>query len=236
MAMLAEQYARHFRVTIACSAAIKAGDTEYGETADLSEKLMNHFASPENGPQRFQLIVGGATVGLMEAVRIGAERSPYYTLKNSGIVGLGILLNLNREEGVHPEVIWGQHYQSFYQRLKMFSLQSHAFIALPGGIGTLDEIFNILQERQVNHVEESYTILLHEFWRPVWNAVCRTLHDERFAKGLTPTMKEQDMHLVQFFSTANEAIEILQKQSYEPWLKTREGFTYKQKKDQSVNV
>src|ERR1022692_1524227 len=113
-------------VSVFGSARSKPGSREYG----LGERIGAGLA--EAG---YAVIPGGGP-GIMEAANKGA------TSADGVSVGLGIELPL--EEGLNDYVEIGLEFRYFFVRKMMFVKYSQAFVVLPGGFGTLDELFEAI--------------------------------------------------------------------------------------------
>jgi uncharacterized protein (TIGR00730 family) len=96
------------------------------------------------GQRGWQLVYGGGSTGLMGTVADA-------TLKAGGEV-IGVIPDrlIQRELG-HGGVTHLQVVGSMHERKHLMAQQSHAFVALPGGIGTLEEIFEIWTWRQLGY-------------------------------------------------------------------------------------
>src|SRR5690606_13257286 len=98
----------------------------------------------------YAVITGGGP-GLMEAPDRGAHGADGLS------VGLGI--ELPHEQGLHAWVDLGLNFRYFFARKTMFLKYSQAFVCLPGGFGTLDELFEVLCMVQTRKVT-NYPIVL----------------------------------------------------------------------------
>lgn len=120
-------YAGLRKVTIFGSARTKAHDPLYEHTARLAARLAEHG----------WMVVTGAGPGIMEAGMVGAGRE----------MSIGVSIRLPFETGANPIIAGDEKYVSmryFFTRKLMLVKESHAFVALPGGFGTLDETFELL--------------------------------------------------------------------------------------------
>ncbi|MGN0096749.1 MAG: TIGR00730 family Rossman fold protein [Corynebacterium sp.] len=148
-------------VTVWGSARI-AEDHPYYETGrELGRRLK------EAG---YAVITGGGP-GLMEAPNRGAA-------EDGGLsVGLGI--ELPHEQGLNSWVNLGLNFRYFFVRKMMFLKYAQAFICLPGGYGTLDELFEALVMVQTGKVRQFPIVLLGcEFWSGLVDWITTRLVDE----------------------------------------------------------
>ncbi|WP_396124736.1 MULTISPECIES: TIGR00730 family Rossman fold protein [unclassified Corynebacterium] len=104
----------------------------------------------------YAVITGGGP-GLMEAANKGASDAEGLS------VGLGI--ELPHEQGMNDYVDMGVHFRYFFARKTMFLKYSEGFVCLPGGLGTMDELFEVLCMVQTGKVTNYPIVLLGtEFW------------------------------------------------------------------------
>ncbi|HEX4994619.1 MAG TPA: TIGR00730 family Rossman fold protein [Methylomirabilota bacterium] len=107
----------------------------------------------------FTVMTGGGP-GIMEAANRGA--------KDVGGRSIGCNIELPQEQQPNPYVDRFVTFRHFYVRKVMLVKYSYAFIALPGGFGTLDEIFEIATLVQTGKVSEFPIVLMgREYWRPL---------------------------------------------------------------------
>jgi uncharacterized protein (TIGR00730 family) len=105
-------------------------------------------------------VMTGGGPGLMEAANRGA--------REAGGRSVGCNIKLPKEQKPNPYLDRMVEFRYFFVRKLMLLKYSYAFVALPGGIGTLDEIFETLVLIQTGKVEEFPVILLGvEFWKPL---------------------------------------------------------------------
>jgi len=135
-------------VTIFGSARVKPGEPFYLLAEDIARRLSD---------AGFSVISGGGP-GIMEAANKGAFAG------TSPSVGLNI--QLPHEQHANPYQDISHTFQHFFARKVMFTKASSAFVMLPGGFGTLDELFEALTLVQTGKIRRVPLILVgSEFWR-----------------------------------------------------------------------
>jgi len=107
----------------------------------------------------FTVMTGGGP-GIMEAANRGAQEA--------GGRSVGCNVELPREQKPNPYLDRFITFRHFYVRKLMLVKYSYAFVALPGGFGTLDEIFETATLIQTGKIEEFPLVLMgRDFWRPL---------------------------------------------------------------------
>jgi hypothetical protein len=138
----------HPAVTLFGSARAKPDGPTYALAEDISRRLSD---------AGFAVISGGGP-GIMEAANKGAFAGA------SPSVGLNI--QLPHEQHANPYQDISHTFQHFFARKVMFTKLSSAFVMLPGGFGTLDELFEALTLVQTGKVRRVPLILVGtDFWR-----------------------------------------------------------------------
>ena len=99
-------------------------------------------------------VATGGGPGLMEAANKGAK-----SVCEDGVCSLGYSIFLPFEAETNEHVQEDHHHKNFFTRLEEFAT-CDAFIALPGGYGTILEIMTVVQLLQVNHIEDRPLILV----------------------------------------------------------------------------
>lgn len=134
-------------VTVFGSARVKPGTPLYQLGVDTGYAIAN---------AGFPVITGGGP-GLMSAANEGAR------LAGGTSIGLGI--DLPHEQNLNPHLTLSVNFEHFFVRKLMLVRYACAFVALPGGFGTMDELFETLTLVQTGKVREFPVILLGtEFW------------------------------------------------------------------------
>jgi uncharacterized protein (TIGR00730 family) len=118
----------------------------------------------------FTVMTGGGP-GIMEAANRGA--------KDVGGRSLGCNIVLPREQKPNPYVDTWIDFEHFFVRKLMLIKYSYAFICLPGGFGTLDELFEVLTLIQTGKVEDFPVALMGtDYWRPLLEQVRRMVGEK----------------------------------------------------------
>ena len=120
-------------------------------------------------------IATGGGPGLMQACNEGALKS----CPDGEVCSLGYSIFLPFEAEVNPAVQEDTKHKTFFTRLEQFS-QCDAFIALPGGYGTLLEIYTVIQLIQVDHLEPVPLILAGQEWNSLFRRTETLLKKGRF--------------------------------------------------------
>ncbi len=142
----------------------------------------------------YAVITGGGP-GAMEAANKGACEA------GGTSVGLGIELPF--EQGMNEWVDLGINFRYFFARKTMFVKYANGFVVLPGGFGTLDELFEAMTLVQTRKVTSFPIVLIGvDYWQPLMDWITGTL----LAEG---TVSEQDLCLLQLVDTAEEAVRIV---------------------------
>jgi uncharacterized protein (TIGR00730 family) len=152
-------------------------------------------------------VMTGGGPGLMEAANRGA--------RSAGGRSVGANIKLPKEQAPNPYLDRMVEFKYFFVRKLMLLKYSYAFVALPGGIGTLDEIFETLVLIQTGKVKAFPVILLgKDFWTPLIDL----LRERLLAAG---TIDRADVGLVTLMDSPSEAAAYIRE------VVTRDfGFTY----------
>ena len=142
----------------------------------------------------YAVITGGGP-GAMEAANKGAMEA------GGTSVGLGIELPF--ESGLNPYINRGVNFRYFFARKTMFVKYAQGFIVLPGGFGTLDELFEALTLVQTQKVTSFPLVLLgSDYWGGLLDWLKGTLADHGMING-------EDLGLLQLTDDVDEAVRII---------------------------
>lgn len=170
-------------VTVYGSARTKEDAPEYGQAVDLAAKLVD---------QDYAVVTGGGP-GIMEAANRGAYEA--------GGLSVGLGIELPFEQGLNKYVDLGINFRYFFARKTMFLKYSQAFVCLPGGMGTMDELFEMLCMVQTGKVTNYPIVLIGtEYWSPLVDWMANTLVADGY-------INPQDMGLFLLTDSVDEAVE-----------------------------
>ncbi len=135
-------------VSIFGSARMKPGDKYYRAAHDIARELARH---------QLGVITGGGP-GIMEAANKGAAQG--------GGKSIGLNIELAREQKGNRYANLPLHFHYFFARKVCFAKYSLGFIYMPGGFGTLDELFEIITLVQTERIPQFPLILFGtEYWK-----------------------------------------------------------------------
>jgi uncharacterized protein (TIGR00730 family) len=142
---------RGFRVTIFGSARAEPGTLAYEHVKHLAREL---------AAMGCEIVTGGGP-GLMQAANEGAATAGTPGDKGRSI---GVRIKLDFEQHTNPFVGQAHEHGTFFSRLHHFVLLSHAFVVVPGGIGTTLEALMIWQLLQVRKLYGTPLIMIGRMW------------------------------------------------------------------------
>lgn len=174
------------KVTIFGSARTTPDNPIYGLTVNAAQALA----------QAGFMAVTGAGPGIMEAGMLGAGRS------NS----IGVSIRLPFEQGANSVIAGDDKYVSmryFFTRKLMLVKESHAFLCLPGGFGTLDETFELLTLAQTAKSVPVPIVFLEVKGDPFWSPLMKTMEPLLLSHGL---ISESDISLYRITDSVEDAL------------------------------
>ena len=175
----------HPAVSVFGSARVKPG-TPYYQLAEDTARLLSDAG--------FAVVCGGGP-GLMEATNKGAFRG-------GGLaIGLNIDLPLEQPSSRYQHI--SLRFKHFFTRKAMFAKVATAFIVLPGGFGTLDELFEALTLVQTGKTRQMPIILVHE---PYWRGLISWMRERLAGEGM---IGPNDLELVQVYDRPQEVVDAI---------------------------
>ena len=175
-------------VSVYGSARTKPNDKYYKLAENISYKLTQHG---------YGVITGGGP-GIMEAGNKGANRG-------GGVsVGLNIELPFEQHDNPYIDKDKSLDFDYFFVRKVMFVKYAQGFVAMPGGFGTLDELFEAMTLIQTSKIGKFPIILVgSEFWSGLIDWVKETLLKKYH------NISKKDLDLFSIVDTSDEVIEII---------------------------
>ena len=142
----------------------------------------------------FAVITGGGP-GVMEAANKGASEA--------GGLSVGLGIELPHEQGMNDHISLGVNFRYFFARKTMFLKYSQGFITMPGGFGTLDELFEALTLIQTGKVKNFPMVLFGvSHWEPLMDWLRDTMAEHGF-------ISRTDLSLVTVTDDVDEALDAM---------------------------
>jgi uncharacterized protein (TIGR00730 family) len=172
------------KVTIYGSARLGEGDPNYELTVEFARLMTDHGWG----------VITGAGPGIMEAGNRGAGIEKSY----------GVNIRLPFEAAANPYLSEARtvNFKYFFTRKLGFVKESHAFVILPGGFGTLDEAFELLTLIQTGKSDLHPIVLLEAEGTTYWDPVLDFVENVQLAGGL---ISEADLSLFLHTTSPSEA-------------------------------
>lgn len=157
----------------------------YQETVELGKALVEH---------KWSILTGGGP-GLMEAANRGAFTKPWSSF--------GCSIVLPNEQKSNKFLHWFQKTKFFFTRKYMLISYSEAFVFMPGGYGTLDELFEVLTLVKTEKIPKRPIILIkQDYWKGMMDWIQNTL----LAQG---AINAHGFNLIQIVEKPAEVLQIL---------------------------
>ena len=147
----------------------------------------------------FTVMTGGGP-GIMEAANRGA--------KDAGGWSVGCNIVLPREQKINAYLDRWVTFEYFFVRKVMLVKYSYAFVVMPGGVGTMDELFEAFTLIQTKKIDGFPVVLLgKDYWRPL----------VEFLRDMVSfgTISPEDLDLLLFTDSIDEAMEHIRKHAVE---------------------
>ncbi|WP_106147625.1 TIGR00730 family Rossman fold protein [Flagellimonas meridianipacifica] len=174
-------------VSIFGSARTRPGDMYYELAVNVAKKVA------EAG---YGIITGGGP-GIMEAGNKGAN------LAGGTSVGLNIDLPFEQHDNPFIDSDKSLDFDYFFVRKVMFVKYSQGFVVMPGGFGTLDELFESITLIQTNKIHKFPIVLVgSDFWRGLLEWIKNTMLEEG---NISPG----DLDLIKLVDSAEEVVEVI---------------------------
>ncbi len=175
-------------VSIFGSARTKPDNPYYKMAEEIAAKLVRHG---------YGVITGGGP-GIMEAGNKGARS------EGGKSVGLNIELPFEQTHNIYIDNDKVINFDYFFVRKVMFVKYSQGFIGMPGGFGTLDELFEAVTLIQTKKIGRFPIVLVGtKYWQGMFDWIQQVMLDEE--SNISP----EDMNLVQLVDDADSAVKII---------------------------
>ncbi|OGO21268.1 MAG: Rossman fold protein, TIGR00730 family [Chloroflexi bacterium RBG_16_50_9] len=174
-------------VSIYGSARLKPGDKLYTETEEIARLL---------GTMGFSIITGGGP-GVMEAANKGALKA--------GVASVGLNIELPVEQVCNTYATKSIVFRHFFVRKVMLVKYATAFIIMPGGLGTMDELTEVLTLIQTHKIRPFPVILFSsEYWKGFLDWLRSTVLAREF-------ISESDLNLLRVCDYPDEVTQAVQR-------------------------
>lgn len=174
-------------VSVYGSARIKPEDELYRQTEDITRRL---------GELGFTIITGGGP-GVMEAANKGAQQA--------GVISIGLNIELPEAQACNVYTTQTINFRHFFVRKVMLVKYATAFIIMPGGLGTMDELTEVLTLIQT-HMIKPFPVIL--FSSGYWSDFLGWLRATVLGKGM---ISQEDFNLLRICDDPADVAEIVQK-------------------------
>ena len=174
-------------VSIFGSSRVRPGEETYEKTVTIAKKLA------ENG---YHIITGGGP-GIMEAGNKGAREG------GGNSIGLNIHLPMEQKPNSYADIQLDFKY--FFVRKVMFIKYAQAYVGMPGGFGTLDEIFEAITLIQTKRINPFPVILVgSDYWGTLWDWMRGNLLERKL-------ISSEDVDLVTILDDPDEVVKTIKR-------------------------
>ena len=174
-------------VSIYGSARVKPEDELYQKTEEIAHRL---------GEAGFSIITGGGP-GLMEAANKGAAKA--------GVKSVGVNIELPEEQLPNTYSNISLSLRHFFVRKVLLVKYATAFIIMPGGLGTLDELTEVLTLMQTHKIKP-FPVLL--YGSDYWNGFLDWLRNYTLDRNF---ISAEDLHLLRVYDDTEEIVDAVRK-------------------------
>jgi len=174
-------------VAVFGSARSKPGDRGYHLAEEVAYLLTK---------KGFGIITGGGP-GVMEAANKGAHIA--------GGISVGLNINLPHEQQANPYIDNDKRldFDYFFVRKLMFMRHSQGYVVLPGGFGTMDELFEAITLIQTNKLVQFPIVMIDKKY---WNGLFTWIKDKMLANKM---ISPDDLEIMSLVDTVEEAVEVI---------------------------
>jgi len=173
-------------VSIYGSARVRPGDEAYAQTEEVARRL---------GESGFSIITGGGP-GIMEAANKGALAA--------GVNSVGLNIELPEEQDPNPYTTKSITFHHFFVRKVMLVKYAIAFVIMPGGLGTLDEVTEVLTLMQTFKIKPFPVILYDSRY---WKGFIQWLQGTVLPRGY---ISEEDLNLLRICDEPGSVVEAVE--------------------------
>jgi uncharacterized protein (TIGR00730 family) len=174
-------------VTMYGSSRLTIDDKLYAETEEIAYGL---------GQLGFSIVSGGGP-GVMEAANKGARRA--------GVASVGLNISLPEEQVCNAYATRSITFHHFFIRKVMLVKYAVAFVIMPGGLGTLDELTEILTLMQTHKIKPFPVILFKgEFWKGFLDWLRNAVLSRKYVSN-------KDFDLLRVLNRPDEVVEAIQR-------------------------
>jgi uncharacterized protein (TIGR00730 family) len=174
-------------VSIYGSARTRPEEELYKQTVEIAHRL---------GEMGFTIVTGGGP-GIMEAANKGAMQAR--------TTSVGLNIELPKEQEANAYTTRSITFKHFFVRKVMLVKYATAFIIMPGGLGTLDELSEVLTLMQTHKIKPFPVALYNSNY---WNGFIAWLRDVCMDRGM---VSEEDFDVLRFCDSPDEAVDIVHK-------------------------
>ncbi len=173
-------------VSIFGSARSRKGQPYYRDAVRIGQAISN---------AGFSVITGGGS-GIMDAANRGAQKG--------ASTSIGLPIRLPKEQTANDYADRVIHFNYFFARKVMFVKYACELVALHGGFGTLDEIFEALTLKQTGKIHDFPVIL---FGARYWNGLIQWLEEQALSERM---VSRRDLALFQVTDDVGEVVQIIE--------------------------
>jgi hypothetical protein len=174
------------------SSRCELGDKIYQQTTELSRRLS------QSG---FAIITGGGS-GIMEAANKGA-----YETKGASV---GLNIQIPDQQILNKYVMDSEGFHYFFTRKVMLAFASEVYVFMPGGFGTLDELFELATLVQTKKIRNIPLVLIGKnYWEPLLSWVQREVYTHSHA------ISKEDLDIFNLVDSVDEAYELIMERTKE---------------------